>query len=202
MHQITVKYGGDCRKCGASLEVGGQAIHEKRVGLFCLPCAPTDPEEIRAYRQEGADRKADRLDEWAEKRRERATAQLNSHPEVRHDWAFITQPGHIPFRARMNAADGRAYESLKVAGGMEARAESLRHVRVAGDAEKKYQAHRDGLSAVISKGCRVYDVCFGYGEVVGIFKKSCRVKWEKSGNIWARDKMFLQLAKEQEKGAA
>ena len=48
----------------------------------------------------------------------------------------------------------------------------------------------------------MFDHVFGYGEVVGIFKKSCRVKWEKSGNTWARDKVFLQLAKEQEKGAA
>jgi len=197
MRQITVKYAGECRKCTASLNIGQQAIYEKHIGIFCVPCGPTDPEEIRQYRQEAGDRRADQYEEWADKREAKANTQLNSHPEMRHDWAFITQPGHIPMRARMNAADQRAFESLKVADRFHAKAESLRHVRVKGDAEKKYQAHREGLDSIIFKGCRIYDVVFGYGQVVGIFKKSCRVKWERTGNTYARDKMFLQLAKEQ-----
>lgn len=123
MREITVKYSGDCRKCGATLPVGERAIYERRVGLYCVGCAPTDTEEIRAIRQEAADRKADRLEEWAEKREKKASAVLSSHSEIRHDWAFITQPGHIPFRARMIAADDRAYESLNVAKGFRARAE-------------------------------------------------------------------------------
>lgn len=47
MRQIIIKYVGDCHKCGTTLPVGSQAIYEKRVGIFCLTCGPTDPEEVR-----------------------------------------------------------------------------------------------------------------------------------------------------------
>lgn len=69
--------------------------------------------------------RAERLRGWAEQREQRATAQLNSQPELRHDWAFITQPGHIPERARMNARDDRAYESLRKAADMARRADGI-----------------------------------------------------------------------------
>jgi hypothetical protein len=67
-------------------------------------------------RRERLERKVERRQEWAEKREAKASATLNSQPELRRDWAFITQPGHIPERARMNARDDRAMESLAVAG--------------------------------------------------------------------------------------
>ena len=75
--------------------------------------------------RERREARAERLREWAEKREHTANAQLNSQPSLRHDWAFITQPGHIPERARMNAADGRAVESLRKAEGMVARADGI-----------------------------------------------------------------------------
>ncbi len=176
MRPIIVKYQADCRKCGTTLPVGDNAIYERRVGIFCPSCAPTDPEEIRTYRQEGADRKADRLEGWADTRRKKADAQLNSFPEIRHDWAFITQPGHIPFRSRMNAADNRACESLGVAAKMQARADSLRHVRVAGDAEKKYQEKREAILQWLKVGMVVDTVIFGPGIVAKINKKTATIK--------------------------
>ena len=191
MRPIIIKYAGDCRKCGATLEVGDVAVYEKRVGVFCPPCAPTDTEEIRTYRQEGADRKADKLDEWAEKREKQANAALNSYPEIRHDWAFVTQPGHIPFRARMNRADHKAIESLGVAEGFRQRADGLRHVRVAGDAERRRQTEREALDKIISKGSRVYDVIFGEGVVVGVHSKSYRVKFDR-GFTHALDKSSVR----------
>lgn len=69
--------------------------------------------------------KAERLRGWADKRVAEATAALESFPEIRHDWAFVTQPGHIPFRARMNASDDRAHASLAKARGMAARADGI-----------------------------------------------------------------------------
>lgn len=69
--------------------------------------------------------RAERLRGWAADREQRATAQLNSQPELRRDWAFISQPGHIPARARMNAADDRAHESLSKAAAMERRADGI-----------------------------------------------------------------------------
>jgi len=71
--------------------------------------------------------KAERLREWAEKRNAKATADLNSNPSLRHDWAFITQPGHIPERARMNASDDRAFASMAKAASMKSRAAGIEH---------------------------------------------------------------------------
>ncbi len=76
------------------------------------------------YRQR-REARAERLRAWAAAREERATAQLNSQPELRHDWAFITQPGRIPERDRMNRADARAFESLGKAERMAARADEI-----------------------------------------------------------------------------
>lgn len=69
--------------------------------------------------------RVERLREWAEKRETRATAALNSYPEIRHDYAFNTQPGHIPFRARMIASDDRAFASLDKAASMARRADEI-----------------------------------------------------------------------------
>ena len=191
MREINVKYDGECRKCGAALEVGQVAMYEKKTGIFCVGCEPTDPEEIRAYRLEKAEARASRYEEWAAKREGNAARQLNSMPEVRHDWAFITQPGRIPLRERMNRADERAFESLNVADKFRQKASSLRHVQVAGDAERKRQATRDKLDQIITKGSRVHDFAFGNGVVVGVYKKSYRVKFDQ-GCTYARDKSYIR----------
>lgn len=175
MRQIIVKYQGDCRKCGATLAVGERAIYERHIGIFCPECEPTDSEEIRTYRQEAADRKADKYDEWADKREQRAEAQLNSYPEIRHDIAFITQPGRIPFRDRMNRADSRAFESLQVAEGMRTKAESLRHIKVKGDAEKRWQGLRDLNTDRFKVGDMVDTGIYGKGTILKINKKTAKI---------------------------
>jgi len=197
MRQITVKYDGECSKCGASLEVGQPAMYEKRTGIFCVGCEPVEVEDIRACRQAKADRKAAKYEEWANKRETKARAQLNSQPSMRHDWAFITQPGHIPARARMIKADDRAYESLGKAGEFRAKAESLRRVQVKGDAERKRQAVREANDKLIGKGSRVHDAVFGEGVVLRVCKKSYRIKFKSkaNGEDWAcaRDKSYVKL---------
>jgi hypothetical protein len=172
---ITVKYQGECRECGEVLNVGDTAIYEKGIGLFCPEHEPKDPEVIRAYRQEAADRKADKFEGWAAKRRAKAEAELNSYPEIRHDYAFITQPGRIPFRDRMNKADARALESLKVAEKMEAKAESLRHVRVKGDAEKRWQSLRDLNIQRFKVGDVVDTGIYGRGTILKFNKKTAKI---------------------------
>jgi len=69
--------------------------------------------------------KTERLRGWAEKRKQAAAAQLTSNPGLREDHAFNTQPGHIPERARMIAADDRAFHSLQKAESMSARASAI-----------------------------------------------------------------------------
>ena len=191
MRQITVKYEGECKRCGEVLEVGADAMYEKSMGCFCMGHEPTEPEEIREFRLAKNENRAARYEEWAEKREKKAAADLNSYPEMRHDWAFITQPGHIPARARMNASDQRACESLKVADGMRSKAESLRNVRVAGDAERRREKVRAALDTMIQKGSRVEDACFGTGVVIGVYKKSYRIKFDK-GCTYARDKSYVR----------
>lgn len=197
MRQLTVKYDGECKKCGQSLEVGQQAMYEKSMGLFCIGCEPTEVEDIRAFRLAKAEGKADRYEGWAQKREQKASAQLNSYPEIRHDHAFITQPGHIPFRARMNKADDRAHESLQKAKEMRGKAASLRSVRVAGDAERKREKIRQALDNIIKKGSKVYDFCFGEGVVLGVYKKSYRIRFNsKAGEgkfyTCSRDKSYIR----------
>jgi hypothetical protein len=170
-------------------------MYEKSMGIFCVGCEPKDLEEIRAFRLERAERRAARLEEWAGKREIKADTQLNSHPEIRHDWAFITQPGRIPLRERMNAADNRAFESLEMAQEMRRKAEALRNVRVKGDAERNRQAVRDKMDSLIIKGSRVHDFCFGAGEVVRVNSKSYTVKFDR-GFTYARDKSYVRPEKQ------
>lgn len=78
------------------------------------------------YRERRATR-AERLRGWAEKRAStaRATLAADDAQPYAHDIAFLTQPGHIPERARMIARDDRAHESLAKAASMSARADSI-----------------------------------------------------------------------------
>jgi hypothetical protein len=203
MRVITVKYRGECRKCGNLLEVNQPAMYEKSMGIFCLDCEPKEIEEIRSFRFAKAERKAEKYEEWAGKRESKANAQLESHSEMRHDWAFITQPGHIPIRTQMIKADDRAFESLNVAKGMRRKAEVLRNVQVAGDAEAKREVKRQTNDAIIFKGSKVYDFCFGAGEVIQVCKKSYRIAFKSKINpdqpyICARDKSYVKPIKEEE----
>jgi hypothetical protein len=66
-------------------------------------------------RRERLERKLERRQQWAESREAKASAVLDHRPAYASDWAFITQPGHIPARAKLIAAEDRAFENLKVA---------------------------------------------------------------------------------------
>jgi hypothetical protein len=76
-------------------------------------------------RRERLERKAERLRGWAAKRETAAAAVFKAGEPFHGDTAFNTQPGHIPFRARLIAREDRAYESHKKAQGMESRADGI-----------------------------------------------------------------------------
>lgn len=69
--------------------------------------------------------RADRLREWSDKRVQRANATLAADEPYTHDIAFLTQPGRIPERSRMNARADRAYVSLAKAESMTSRADNI-----------------------------------------------------------------------------
>ena len=176
MGPITTKYPSECQTCAAPIPAGATAVHERRVGLFCPPCAPTDPETIRILRQEAADRKAERYEEWARKRRQKAGVLETRNAPYRGDIAFNTQPGHIPERTRVIARTEKAWEHTSTAMDFEERAERLRRgVRVAGDAEKRRQAVRDAMRARIKIGMRVDTGIYGLGVVERINRKTATV---------------------------
>lgn len=183
MRTITLKYSGDCQKCGATLAAGEQAIYERRVGVFCLECEPKDTEEIRAYRQEGADRRADKYDDWAAKRRSRANATLAHNERYTGDIAFNTQPGHIPLRARVIKQNDRAFESLATAERFTEKAKSLRRVRVKGDAERKRQRIREQVLTWLKVGASVDTAIWGRGIVQKINKKTAKVRIDNNFNV-------------------
>lgn len=79
---------------------------------------------MSTYR-ERREAKAARLQEWAAKREARAAAVFKSNEPFTSDYAFNTQPGHIPLRARIIRQEDRAYESLQKAERMNSRAEGI-----------------------------------------------------------------------------
>lgn len=176
MRQITTKYDGECRECGAELTKGTEVGYEKSMGIFCVPCIPTDTEDIRRHRQAKADRKADRYEEWAGKREAKA-AQLQERREYyRGDIAFWTQPGHIPERARIFKQMEKSWEHSSKAEEMRAKAASLRTVAVKGDRERAREAQREETRRWIKKGMWVRCAMYGTGRVKRINKKTATIE--------------------------
>ena len=176
MRSVTVKYAGECQKCDATIPVGAVAVYERHVGIFCPACAPSDPEEIREYRQDAADRKAERYEEWAGKREEKAMAVLNHNRTFTNDHAFNTQPGHIPERARVNDRADKAYEHTNTARRFRGKAKSLRTVKVAGDAERKRETKRELTRAWIEKGMQIISPFLNECTVTRVNKKTATIQ--------------------------
>ena len=192
MRQITIRYEGECRRCGNGLEIGQPAFYEKSMGCFCIGCEPKDTEEIRHYRKLKAEKKAERLTNKASRLEREAEQKMSAFNSFRGDTAFMTQPGHIPGRDRIMKRYDKGHELLREAQQARDRAESIKKVRVAGDAERKRERIRAAMDQKVQKGSRVYDFCFGNGTIVSIHKKSYRIKFDQSGSTWARDKSFIR----------
>lgn len=79
---------------------------------------------MTTYR-ERREARAERLQEWAGKRETRAAAVFEAGKPYTTDIAFNTQPGHIPFRAKLIAREDRAFESLTKATSMRSRASGI-----------------------------------------------------------------------------
>lgn len=194
MKELITKYDGECKRCGVGLEVGKVVMYEKSMGIFCKGHEPTEVEDIRHFRQIKADAKADKYAGWAAKRRERSERTLNhNHKHYTGDIAFTTQPGHIPQRARVIAQNDRAYESLSIAERMDGKAESLRHVRVKGDAERADIAKRAEVDTWIKPGMMV-DTCHaGILKVLKVNKKTVTV--EGRFGKFTHDKIYMTEVK-------
>ena len=181
MRTINVKYEGSCTKCGNVLEVGITAAYEKTTGIFCLPCTPINPEEIRTFRQAKLDRKSERRQVWADSAERQADA-IDKSLKPYKDWNFITQPVLVGHHS-----EGRHRNLLKRIHGkmdkeMELRQkakEHLNHVgaqaRVKGDAETARQERRDAIKTRIAVGMAVDTAIYGKGIVKKINKKTATI---------------------------
>jgi len=69
--------------------------------------------------------RADRLRTWSDRREESGRARIARGDQYRGDIAFATQPGRIPERDRINAAERRGFEDLEAAERMRARADAI-----------------------------------------------------------------------------
>ena len=159
-------------------------------------------DEIRASRQERADRKAGRLIKRAESR-ERKTDALDK--QVRpfiSDIAFTTQPitpvsggrAFARFREKINNKIDNQFGLLNEADELRGRAEELsRPVAVKGDAERRRQAKRDANDEVIKIGSRVFDYSFGEGEVKKVNKISYSIKFDRLDRVIKQDKSWIKL---------
>ena len=75
--------------------------------------------------RERREARADNYREWAGKRETAAEAVFEAGRPFTEDYAFNTQPGHIPFRSRLIAREDRAHQSVAKAGSMRSRADGI-----------------------------------------------------------------------------
>lgn len=195
MRQITVKYAGECRTCNTEIAAGETAWHERKVGIFCDGCQPTDADTLRAYRQESIDARAETLAQRADKRRAEATRLVNVDAERMSDIAFVTQPGHFPERAR---AIKRREKAANLAGEADAldRKAAQRTARVKGDAEARHEQRREAVRQWLKPGMQAHTGHFGVQEVCKVNKKTARIRFG-DGHEVAHDLMFFRPAPEE-----
>ena len=155
-------------------------------------------EELRRIKIDKAERKARRVESRARRLLKEAQRIEDSWPkDVIHDIAFITQPGHIPMRARIIRQHDKVLRLREEAKRLLEKAENIRIYgsRIKGDAERAREEKREKLDQEVQIGSRVFCPLYGWGEVLKIFKKSYRVKFDR-GFVLTVDKVLFELRKE------
>jgi hypothetical protein len=161
-----------------------------------------DEEELRAQRQERANRKAARLRLWADSAERKADKERDKHSGYTEDYAFITQPilighhsqrRHENLRARISRQMEKEMEFRQLAQSYRERADRLEQgVRVAGDAEARREQKRAENDKSVQIGTKVRDAVFGDAEVVRVNKKTYTLRFA-SGWQCARDKSYIKI---------
>jgi hypothetical protein len=135
--------------------------------------------------------KSERRAAWAQAAETKAAAIFSAQPN--RDWAFMSQPGHIPARARDIAQTDRAVALLAKAAEHSAKAEQLARMAstTKGDAERARQIVRDGKT--FEAGQAVVSVHYGAATVLKVNAKSVRIRLA-SGFETTQDKSYLRAA--------
>jgi len=190
---IQNKYVGNCKICEKEIPIGTEVQYVKWAGIFCLNHVLTT-EDIRKYRQERADKKANRLIGKAERLGKIADEKQSGFDKFRGDTAFLTQPGHIPFRRKLIDRYDKGIELRNEAEKAREKAESISSsVRVKGDAEKRYQVKRDFMTINVKVGDKVNWMHTKELEILKVNKKTFTLKGD-FGKFTA-DKCLCSLIK-------
>jgi len=136
--------------------------------------------------------KAERRTAWAQAAEDQAAQILAG--QAGRDWAFLSQPGHIPARARDIAQANRAFALQAKAAEHRAKAAELSRMAATdkGDAERVRQALRDALT--LEPGQQVVSVHYGAATVVKVNAKSVRIRLP-SGFETTQDKSYVRAAR-------
>lgn len=118
--------------------------------------------------------KAERCLSWATSAEAKADALVANH---NRDWAFISQPGHLPGRAREMRQTDRAMELRQKAEAYRDKASNLQRLATTqkGDAESARQVERDAKSGY-APGDIVLTILYGPREIVRVNRKTFTVR--------------------------
>ena len=132
--------------------------------------------------------RAERREAWADAAEAKAATLVANHST---DWAFVSQPGHIPARARQIAQTDRAMDLLNQAAAHRAKAANLAAIanRKKGDAEAARQAERDASTLKVGDAAR--SIHFGPCVIVKVNAKTCRIRLP-SGFETTQDKAWVK----------
>ena len=170
------------------------APHEAPDDIF----KPLTTEDIRAIRQDRANRKADRLEKWAESRQKKADELDKQTRPFTSDWSFVTQPitpnaggrRFAKFRQKITDKVDKKYALMNEADDLLERAESLREpVLVKGDTAKKRQAKLEFIRSQIKVGDTVTDWIYGEGVISKINQKTYKTE----GSTLLKNIEFIKL---------
>ena len=155
-------------------------------------------EELRRIKIDKAERKARRVETKARRLLKEAQRIEDSWPkDVIHDIAFLTQPGRFPFRERFFRQQDKVLKLRAEAKKLFEKAENIRIYgsRVKGDAERAREEKREKLDKEVQVGSRIFCPLYGWGEILKIYKKSYRVKFERGFSLTV-DKSLFELKRE------
>lgn len=170
---------------------------------LCISCwRNRSPEEIRTQRQEKLDRKVARLRKYADSRDSKAETQMSSFNMYRKDLSWLTQPniptaaGRAFARSRQRVID-RYDAGMRLsieADDMRSKAEWLEKqgAVVKGDAERKRQAKREEIDALVNIGDIVHHFLYDDVEILKKNVKTFTVKVIRSGSVFTVEKSHIE----------
>lgn len=131
--------------------------------------------------------RAEKRGAWADAAEAKGSALTANHST---DWAFVSQPGHMPARARQIAQSDRAMRLQAKAAEHREKAAQLARMAATnkGDAERARQERRD--AAGFQVGDRAVSIFFGPCEVVGVNTKTVRIRH--ANGETTQDKSYFQ----------